>query len=553
MSVPVFDPAPPVAPSWTIDLEEKFPATNRFRIFSEKIYPILAKARNTLAPVAYCLDNGRKAIEPLWLLGATVLQFLERVPDRQAAEMISAHAGWNLALRRTGKEKPFEFSALHYFRDRLIQHEQSDLIFKEVRETLIEAGLIPPKSARRLDSTQMWGLVKQMSRLECMQESLRLALEEVAETAQAFGKPPFWSGLWESYVQNSGDYRLPAKVLRQRMDQAAADALRLLGWVKKLSDSSIAQGPKVRLLEQVLGEQFELSEGQAPRQWEAQPTGAVHNPHEPQAQWAAKGQGQNRKEHVGYKVQVAETVVSEQPVARGEPTRNFITQIITQPASQSDEKGMELVEEDHAAQSGGQPPAQWYVDAAYVSAQKIAEVQAQGSQLIGPAQPAPRKEGRYCAEDFTVQIQERHAVCPAGKTSTQCSHLEAQKNGRVHYRFEWSTHCHECSLREKCLGQGQKHRTLVVGQYHEYLQARRLEQKTAEFQDQCELRNALEGTVSELKRGHGMGRARYRGLAKVSLQNLVTGAACNIKRWIRRAQWEARQLCQGAPLVLPSG
>src|SRR5712671_5697858 len=158
MSVPVFDPAPPVAPSWTIDLEEKFPATNRFRIFSEKIYPILAKARNTLAPVAYCLDNGRKAIEPLWLLGATVLQFLERVPDRQAAEMISAHAGWNLALRRTGKEKPFEFSALHYFRDRLIQHEQSDLIFKEVRETLIEAGFIPPKSARRLDSTQMWGL-----------------------------------------------------------------------------------------------------------------------------------------------------------------------------------------------------------------------------------------------------------------------------------------------------------------------------------------------------------------------------------------------------------
>ena len=51
-------------------------------------------------------------------------------------------------------------------------------------------------------------------------------------------------------------------------------------------------------------------------------------------------------------------------------------------------------------------------------------------------------------------------------------------------------------------------------------------------------RNAIEGTPSELVRAHGLRRARYRGLAKVKLQNYFIGAACNLKRWLRRLAWE---------------
>jgi hypothetical protein len=42
-------------------------------------------------------------------------------------------------------------------------------------------------------------------------------------------------------------------------------------------------------------------------------------------------------------------------------------------------------------------------------------------------------------------------------------------------------------------------------------------------------RNAIEGTHSELARAHGLRRARYRGLKKVTLQNYLIGAACNVK------------------------
>jgi transposase len=78
------------------------------------------------------------------------------------------------------------------------------------------------------------------------------------------------------------------------------------------------------------------------------------------------------------------------------------------------------------------------------------------------------------------------------------------------------------------------------------LQARRQEQQTDAFKQRMKHRNGIEGTQSELVRGHGMRHARYRGLAKVRLQNYFIGAACNVKRWINRAAWQMRQTVSSA-------
>jgi Transposase DDE domain len=270
----------------------------------------------------------------------------------------------------------------------------------------------------------------------------------------------------------------------------------------------------------------------------------VQNPHDPEATYAVKGQGEQKKEHVGYKVQVAETV-SEATLAPGEPTHNFIAGIVTHPAYESDEAGAEKMEQEQAGMGMEKPPVQ-YVDGAYVSAEKLVQAQAQGRELIGPARPAPEKDGRFSAPDFQVRVEERQAVCPAGKTSTQCSRLEEEKTGKVSYRFEWGTACHDCPLQSQCLGKDQRHRTLVVGEHHTALQARRQEQQTATFQQRMKHRNAIEGTQSELVRAHGLRRARYRGLAKVKLQNYFIAAACNVKRWIRREAWMLRQAVSAA-------
>jgi hypothetical protein len=266
----------------------------------------------------------------------------------------------------------------------------------------------------------------------------------------------------------------------------------------------------------------------------------VQNPHDPEAIYSVKGQGENKKEHVGYKVQVAETVC-EATLVTGEPTRNFIVGIVTHPAHQSDEAGALQMELEQTRMGLEKPPVQ-YVDGAYVSGQRLAEARAGGGELIGPAAGAPdNNQGRFTTERFQVQVEQRTAVCPAGHASTQCSRLVEAQSGRVNYRFEWSTHCVECPLRPQCVDPTQRHRTIVVTEHHSLLQARRLEQQTPAFRERMKHRNGVEGTQSELIRAHGMRQARYRGLSKVRLQNYFIGAACNVKRWFRREAWKLQQ------------
>ncbi len=158
----------------------------------------------------------------------------------------------------------------------------------------------------------------------------------------------------------------------------------------------------------------------------------VQNPHEPEATYAVKGRGEHKKEHVGYKVQVAETVC-EAELAPGEPTRNFILGMVPHPAYEHDEVGALKMEVEQAAMGLDKPPVQ-YVDSAYISAQKLVQAQAEGRELIGPALPGPQKEDRFRVSDFQINLEERQATCPAGKLSTQCSRLVEQSTAKVNYR-----------------------------------------------------------------------------------------------------------------------
>jgi hypothetical protein len=58
-------------------------------------------------------------------------------------------------------------------------------------------------------------------------------------------------------------------------------------------------------------------------------------------------------------------------------------------------------------------------------------------------------------------------------------------------------------------------------------------QKTTEWKDRYKIRSGIEGTNSELKRAHGIGRLRVRRLAKVCFAVACKIIACNIKRWAK--------------------
>jgi transposase len=528
MSLPKFDTQGSLFESLGWIAADLFDEKDKYKLFASKIWPLLARQRGELAE-CYEAGNGRPGIEPVVLLGVLIFQFLERVPDRQAAELVKYHLGWKLALNLKLGADGFHPTTLVHFRERLLEAGKSDLALRAVVGVLEEEGFIPKRSKQRLDSTHIVGAVARLSALECVRETLALALEELDRKLKEGERPEFWEQLWERYVESKLDYKSAEEVLQSKRRQAGADCWRLLEWLEPLG-AEIREAKGVALLREVFAQQYELEQSGKIEPVKVHATGVVQNPHDPDAQWSAKGQGKQKKDWVGYKVQVAETV----PKAEGQI--GFITSVVTQRATESDDPGLELTLAKQA-QMGLERPSELYVDGAYISAGSITEAKEAGWNLMGPAQPSASRADRdkaYRIEAFDVNITERKAVCPQGKTSTECSKLTERDSGKVTYRFEFGRQCRDCRARSLCVPPGQPHRMIRVGALHEILQQRRREQQSPEFRLQMQQRNGIEGTISELVRGHGLRRARYKGFAKVDLQNQLVAAACNIKRWLQK-------------------
>lgn len=441
-------------------------------------------------------------------------------------------------------------SLLSVFRARLLEGGQERLAFDAILALLVAEGWVPRRSKQRLDSTHVCGLLARMSRLECAREAIRLALQAV-EKCEAL--PQEWASLWERYVESKVDPRSTTiETLKEKVREAGEDMHLILTWARK-QGAPWEQIEPIQVLRRVFEENYELDEKGQRRQTRAQPPGAVQNPHEPQAQWSSKSTTKD-KEWVGYKAQVAETV-QDAPRQPGEPTANFLTAIVTQDAIASDKPGLPEVLAEQAS-VGLAVPSALYVDGAYVCSQILKAAHDEDREVRGPAPAAPQRGKTFTAEAFDVDIAGRSALCPAGQHSTNCSRLEEAKTGKVNYRFEWNdTLCGACPKRTECVGATQSHRTLLVGEHHGFLQERRREMQSAAFQKEMYRRNGIEGTQSELVRAFGLRRARYRGLAKVRLQNYLIGAACNLRRLCRRLAWLAAQArcARPAPAAAPTG
>jgi len=520
------------------DQPERIPRAVRrqadfFVFFARTVFPLLETYRERLAGV-YTVDNGRPAWDPVRLLGVLVLQFVLRVADRQAAELVQYDQRWRLALHLTPTESTFDPSLLVVFRNRLVEGAQEGLAFAAVLDYLVEQGWIPKRSRQRLDSTHVRGLLSLMNRLECARETIRLLLEALEADGAL---PEAWAPYWERYVETKLDPRAQAPALEAKSVQAGRDMLAI--WTQAAGCWAIEARDAFVLFQRVFLENYMIEVGGEVGKTRAQPTGAVHNPHEPEAQWSSKSTTRD-KSWVGYKVQVAETL-QDQPRAAGEPTANFLTAIGTQNAPASDKAGMAEVLSEQKDR-GLEAPSALYVDGAYVSSEALREAQDEGRELRGPAPASPDRGKVFTVEVFDVHVEERYAVCPNGLRSSNCSRLVEQRTGKIDYRIEWSnTVCGACPLQAQCVSAGQDHRTVVVGALHSLLQERRREMQTESFKLDMHKRNGIEGTQSELVRGYGLRQARYRGFAKVRLQNYLIGAACNLRRLFRRMAWLAEQ------------
>ena len=462
--------------------------------------------------------TGRGAINPVLLCFVLALQYLEKLPDREAAKMVKVRIDWKYALRQKLNWTGFDYSSLCNFRKRLYKHGQEYALFQDVLQYLATSGYV--KSQRqRTDATHILGAVERLSRLELVWETLRMALEALINADAKWTIKHLPATFVSEYSQRGSDFRLSKAQVEGGMVDAGRDGFWLLAQIAQFGPEQWQELPEMVTLREVLEQQFEqgheddASTVQVKVKIDA--TGdVISSPHDPSERYSRKG----KIEWQGYKGQVTETVDGE---------FSIITDIAVHSAIEHD--GLALPEIQQRLEQRGLPPEKQYVDGAYCNGKTLKSSAERGIDLRGFIGNYSRKPPGFRLEDFFIDLEMRRARCPAGKWATVFN-PSSQTDVAFHVRF--GKQCQGCRLRQLCTTE-QRGRSLEISPYHRQLSARRREQAGGAFIQEMHARARIESTICELARRHGMRQSRYRGQHKLQLQAAFTAAAVNLKRLAR--------------------
>jgi transposase len=130
--------------------------------------------------------RGKPAESPWRLMLVTLFQFVENLSDRQAADAVRARIDWKYALSLELDDEGFDASLLCEFRARLIEQQAQSRLFEAMLARFSEQGLLKARGRQRTDSTYVLASVRVLCRVEIVGETLRHALNVLAEHGSAW-------------------------------------------------------------------------------------------------------------------------------------------------------------------------------------------------------------------------------------------------------------------------------------------------------------------------------------------------------------------------------
>jgi transposase len=473
--------------------------------------------------------RGQPAFSPWRLALVTIMQFVENLSDRQAAEAVRARIDWKYALSLELDDPGFDFSLLSEFRDRLATNNPQSLLLDRMLELLSEKKLLKGRGRQRTDSTHVLAAIRVMNRLELVTETLRAALNDLATEVPDWLRgiaPAEW---YTRYSVRAEQTRLPQgdKARQEFAETVGRDGFRLLDLV---TEQKPLRQPldTVETLRLVWERHFGRSDkGEVIWRPEAQLSKAatsIESPYEPQARHSNK----HELCWTGYKVHLTETCEADLP--------HVITHVYTTEATTQDVSCTAQIQQGLADKE--LLPDRQLVDTGYIDADLlVSSRETHQVQLLGPpreGQSWQAREGGYDQTKFTIDWDQQQAICPEGKVSSSWGTYETKpyQYRVVKVRFRQSE-CAVCPSRAQCVrSEGGQSRTLVLPEHAQYeaLQRTRGHLSTEEGRSEYKKRAGVEGTLSQGVRRSDLRHCRYIGLAKTHLQHVATAVAMNIIR-----------------------
>jgi transposase len=177
---------------------------------------------------------------------------------------------------------------------------------------------------------------------------------------------------------------------------------------------------------------------------------------------------------------------------------------------------------DEKTENSSKPP-KIAGDTHYGSAENRYQMSLRGITIVAPIKEDFNPTGLLSQEKFV--LDKTGVTCPAGNRTMISNYNE--KEGTTIFYFKKEI-CKQCSLKDQCTKQ--EGRTITIGKHHELVMEAKEYNKTQDFKDDMRERAHIEPKNAEMKRFHGMARARYWGLRKVNVQFIITAIVVNVKR-----------------------
>jgi hypothetical protein len=509
----------------------------------DSIYAFLHRERERLFPDAAFADlfsdDGRRSVPPSVVATAMVLQRLEGLSDREAAERYAFDARWRYAAGvgsyDTGGWTIFSHTVFVDMRERLRHSKAPDRVFEIALEAAKQAGLVGKK--RVLDSTPLYDAVATMDTITLIRSAIRNLLRVADDDLKGELRAVLSSG--DDYA-SSGKPEIDwddAEAQAQLIDSRAHDADALLALLDGRELEATVQ-EAAALLATVTGQDLEIADDGSFSIARRVAKDRVISTVDPEARHGHKTSAHGFdgfKGHVALDPDseiITATAVSPGNAGDASVAQELIEDLLTNDEVAGDEVAGEKVagekvgdREDADPETNGPERGSVYGDAAYGTGELQSRLEDAGIDSKLKTQPPVGKNGLFAKDRFAIDLDADTVTCPAEVTVK----IGRLRDGSGVAKF--AEHCASCPLREQCTTSGIG-RKVRVGVNEAALARARATQADPKWRaDYQATRPKVERKLGHLmRRRHGGRRARVRGKLRVAADFSLLSAAANLAR-----------------------
>src|SRR6188472_253794 len=467
------------------------------------VYAFLASHRRRLFPDDLFADlfptgRGRPSVPAEVIATVMVLQSLEGLSDRDAAQALRTDLRWKVAAGLALDDEGFHPTVLTLWRNKLRSSDRPQRIFDAVRDVVAETGVLAGRTRRALDSTLLDDAVATqdtVTQLVSMIRRVRKAIPAaaaVAVVAHDYDQPGKPACAWDDPAARDD---LVSGLVRDA--QAILDALDGV----ELDDD---HQQLVALLALVAGQDVEP--GDTPGSWRIARNVArdrVISTVDPETRHMHKSRANYRD---GYKAHLAV-----------EPETGIITGVELTPANAGDgPAGVALLDDDTDG-------LDVLADSAYGSGPVRADLAAAGHTAVIKPWPTARNpyldDDQFSRDDYQIDYTSRTVTCPNGLT------VPIAAGGTANF----GARCVGCPLRSRCTASASG-KTFTVTEHDQLLATARSQWRAGiGIDDYQQWRPMVERSIAWLVADNHR-RVRYRGVERNRLGLNLRAAVINLRR-----------------------